>query len=66
MPTGPPAVSGTIDSTKSGAQEIERRHNPFSVLSLEESGKIFNRPGRFRIRLSRVLHLSAFVDRKAL
>jgi hypothetical protein len=66
MPTRPPAVSGTTDSAKSGAQEIERWHNPFSMLSQEESGKIFNRPGRSRMRTSRVLHLSVFVDRKAL
>lgn len=44
MPTRPPAVSRTTGSTKSGAQEIERWHNPFSMLSQEESGKIFNRP----------------------
>jgi hypothetical protein len=33
MLTGPPAVSGLAASANSDAQEIERRHNLFSMLS---------------------------------
>lgn len=32
MTTGPPAGSGIADSANAGAQNIERRHNPFSML----------------------------------
>jgi len=66
LPTGPSAVSGLAISASSGAQEIERRHNLFSMLSQEESGKIFNRPRKIQDAHESCLRLSAFVDRKAL